>query len=78
MQKPDPGDVLRRDGSNAASVFQKLDRTSRNLVTEYLSRIVPNVTVVEAKTLGSQETLEFRQTVKGAKASMAVSCGLHV
>lgn len=65
MQKPDPGDLLRRDGSNAASVFERLDLATRHQVTEYLSRIVPNVTGVEAKTLGSQETIEFRQTVKG-------------
>jgi len=65
LQKPDPGDLLRRDGSNAASVLQQLSADARRRVTENLSRIVPGVSGVEAKTLGSQETIEFRQTVKG-------------
>jgi predicted ATPase len=65
MQKPDPGDILRRDGSNAASVLQNLSKGTRDLVQKNLSRIVPTVTDAEAKTLGTQETVEFRQTVKG-------------
>ncbi len=65
MQKPDPGLILRRDGSNAASVLQNFSADARDLVKTNLSRIVPTVTDTEAKTLGSQETVEFRQTVKG-------------
>ncbi len=65
MQKPDPGDLLRRDGSNAASVLQQFPAEVRERVTENLFHIVPGVTDAEAKTLGSQETIEFRQTVKG-------------
>ena len=65
MQKPDPGDLLRRDGSNAASVLQQFSPGVRERVTDNLSRIVPGVTDALAKTLGSQETIEFRQTVKG-------------
>jgi predicted ATPase len=65
MQKPDPGDILRRDGSNAASVLQNFSEIANGHVKKNLSRIVPTVTDVEAKTLGSQETIEFRQTVKG-------------
>lgn len=65
MQKPDPGDLLRRDGSNAASVLQQFPSEVRGRVNINLSRIVPGVTDAEAKTLGSQETIEFRQTVKG-------------
>jgi predicted ATPase len=65
MQKPDPGDLLRRDGSNAASVLQQIDPDVRARIDDYLSRIVPGIASVEAKTLGAQETLEFRQTVKG-------------
>jgi predicted ATPase len=65
MQKPDPGDILRRDGSNAASVLQNLSEGARKLVQSNLSRIVPSVTEAEAKTLGTQETVEFRQNVKG-------------
>jgi predicted ATPase len=65
MQKPDPGDILRRDGSNAASVLQQLSPEARALVSSNLSRIVPGISDAEAKTLGSQETIEFRQEVKG-------------
>jgi predicted ATPase len=65
MQKPDPGDILRRDGSNAASVLQSFSPEAKELVKQNLARIVPGVTEVEAKTLGSQETIEFRQSVKG-------------
>ncbi len=65
MQKPDPGQILRRDGSNASSVLQQFEPNDHKRVNAYLSRIVPGVSHVEAKTLGSQETIEFRQTVKG-------------
>jgi predicted ATPase len=65
MQKPDPGDILRRDGSNAASVLQQLSPKARALVSNNLSRIVQGVAGAEAKTLGSQETIEFRQVVRG-------------
>lgn len=65
MQKPDPGDILRRDGSNAASVLQQFSSDAREKVRKNLMRIVPGISDAEAKTLGSQETIEFRQTVKG-------------
>ena len=65
MQKPDPGDLLRRNGDNAASVLQQFDSDLRERISNYLSRIVPGVASVEPKTLGSQETVEFRQIIKG-------------
>lgn len=65
MQKPDPGDILRRDGSNAASVFHHLTPEIMGMVRDHLSRIVPGIVNAEVKTLGSQETVEFLQTVKG-------------
>lgn len=65
MQKPDPGEILRRDGSNAASVLQKLPPETGKMVSSYLSRIVNGVSEAKSKTLGSQETIEFRQAVKG-------------
>lgn len=67
MQKPDAGQLLRRDGSNAPSVFQKLPETARQQINAYLQRIVKGVNHPETKILGSQETLEFRQSVKGQK-----------
>jgi predicted ATPase len=65
MQRPDPGERLRRDGGNAASVLSNLDAATRARINAYLMRIVPGVQSVEPKTLGSQETIEFRQVVKG-------------
>jgi predicted ATPase len=65
MQKPDRGDILRRDGSNAASVFHQLTPAVRELVRANLARIVPGIDGAEAQTLGQLETIEFRQMVKG-------------
>ncbi|MFO1328491.1 MAG: AAA family ATPase [Rubrivivax sp.] len=67
LQRPDPGDLLRRDGSNAASVLQNLSPDTAGRVNDYLSRLVPGVQAVEPKTLGHQETLEFRQVVAGQR-----------
>lgn len=66
-QKPDAGDLMLRDGRNCASVFSKLSERTRGRIVEYLARIVPGVSEVEPRLLGLQETLEFRQQVKGAK-----------
>ena len=65
MQRPDPGMLLRRDGANAASVLQNTDAATRIRINEYLSEIVPGVQSAEPKTIGAQETIEFRQAVKG-------------
>lgn len=67
MQKPDAGEILRRDGSNAASVFHKLPAEAKARINDYLARIVRGVADAETKILGSQETVEFRQAVKGQK-----------
>ncbi len=67
MQKPDPGELLRRDGGNIASVLQNLDEDHRSRVNEHLSRIVKGLAGAQTKVLGSQETIEFRQKVKGQK-----------
>jgi predicted ATPase len=65
MQRPDPGEVLRRDGSNAASVLQRLPDDIRHEIRDHLTRIAPGVSDAEVKLLGSQETIEFRQVVQG-------------
>ena len=65
MQKPDAGELLAREGWNSASVFAKLPESTKDEIARYLARIVPGVSGVDAKVLGSQETLEFRQGVKG-------------
>lgn len=67
MQKPDPGELLRRDGSNIASVFQNLDPAHQKSINDYLARIVRGLSEAQTKILGSQETIEFRQAVKGQK-----------
>lgn len=64
MQRPDPGEILRRDGSNAASVLQRLPSEARREIRDNLARIVPGVSDVEPRLLGSQETIEFRQLVR--------------
>jgi predicted ATPase len=72
LQSSDPGQVLRRDGSNLASVLnlmQKENNDSYLRVVAFLSRVVPGVDGVSAKQLGKKETLEFRQRVVEGGAS---------
>lgn len=68
-QPPDPGTILRRDGSNVASVLRRLEKQDGvpDRLAEYLSKIVPGLIDVASKEIGAHETLEFRQEVKGAK-----------
>lgn len=68
LQDADSGDVLYRDGRNAASVLNRLtERDSRivDRIGEYLGSIVPGIRSVARKSLGHKETLEFQQTVAG-------------
>ena len=67
MQKPDAGELLRREGGNIASVFQNLDAEHQKRINQYLARIVKGLSEAQTKILGSQETIEFRQAVKGQK-----------
>lgn len=67
MQKPDAGELLRREGGNIASVFQNLDSEHQLRINQYLARIVKGLSEAQTKILGSQETIEFRQAVKGQK-----------
>lgn len=67
-QTPDAGELLRRDGSNIASVLEQLRRTAPDVkpkVEDYLQRVVPGVVSVDRKSIGAWETLEFRQKVAG-------------
>lgn len=68
LQSPDPGDLLKPDGGNIASVLSNLksgapDTAAR--VAEYLSKVVPGTVGMEPKTVGPKLTLEFRQEVRG-------------
>ena len=70
LQKPQEGRLLKPAGENIASVVRHLARTAPEtleLVSEYLSAVVPMVKGVEHKSLGPMETLEFRQDVANSK-----------
>lgn len=64
-QVPDAGELLRRDGANAASVLRRLERSERGRagkarIEEYLQLMVPGVLGA-----GSSETLQFRPDAAG-------------
>jgi predicted ATPase len=66
LQPPDAGKILKRDGSNLASILnimEKENRASYSQVVAFLSKVVPGVVGVNAKQYGKKETLEFRQHV---------------
>jgi predicted ATPase len=66
LQPPDAGEVLRRDGSNLASMLGQLEQHSpatKQRIQEYLAQVVPGVSSVDVKQVGPKETLEFRQQV---------------
>jgi predicted ATPase len=70
LQPPEPGMLLRRDGSNLASVLGHLSNTRLDVkqrVEEYLSKIVEGVEGVDREVIGPRETLVFRQRVLGAE-----------
>ena len=63
-QPPDPGEVLKRDGSNLASVLGVLEREGKvHRIVELLSKVVPGIQNIQVKHVGKKETLEFRQLV---------------
>jgi predicted ATPase len=69
-QKPQDGRLLKPVGENIASVVGHLERTSPDslaLIQEYLQIVVPMIEGVERKQIGPMETLEFRQSMAGAK-----------
>ena len=68
LQSPDPGDLLKSDGSNLASVLASLKTDSpesAERVIEYLRQVVPGTLGMEPKAVGPKLTLEFRQEVRG-------------
>ncbi|MCK8501477.1 MULTISPECIES: AAA family ATPase [Myxococcus] len=71
LQPPDKGELLARDGFNLSSVLERLEKqnngTTKQRIEEYLGRIVPSLQGVDPKRVGHMETLEFRQSVEGAK-----------
>lgn len=72
LQSPDPGEVLRRDGGNLASVLELMSKespSSRREVVELLSKVISGITNVAVKHVGKKETLEFRQKMGNNKSS---------
>ena len=70
LQAPDPGDLLKRDGGNAASVLARLGARfpeSKERIEEYLGKVVTGVAGVDKRSVGPRETIEFRQQVSGAR-----------
>lgn len=64
LQTPDPGDVLSRDGANAASVLRHLvklrpDRAER--IDRYLAFVAPGLIGAQPVTLGPREAVIFKQ-----------------
>ncbi len=70
LQTPDKGDLLARDGSNLASVLERMSKAGprgKERVEEYLARVVPGIEGVDPVRVGHMETVEFRQRVESAK-----------
>jgi predicted ATPase len=77
-QPPDPGTLLRRDGSNLASVLGHLAQTNRPVlerVVDYLRLVAPGVEGVTRRPVGPMETIEFRQRVAGRRDPWAFAAG---
>ncbi len=66
LQPPDSGEVLKRDGSNLASVLDVMEKEHAKIhqrVVSFLSKVVPGIQGIDVKHIGKKETLEFRQLV---------------
>ena len=70
-QRPDAGDLLRRDGGNIASVLEHLARTApevKHTIEEYLALVVPGTRAADRVSYGAYESIAFRQKVEGRDA----------
>ena len=69
LQEPDPGQALKRDGSNAAAVLREIEKKSPGdyeRLCRLLAKVVPGTNSAAYLSLGSKETLRFRQDVGDA------------
>lgn len=69
LQTSDDGRLLKRDGSNVASVLNRLKSVAperKKVVDDYLAALVPHVDSVEPRALGPKMTVEFRQSMPGS------------
>lgn len=74
LQPPDDGRLLRRDGSNLASVLRRLGATApewKETVDSYLHAMAPQLVSVEPRRLGPMVTLQFLQGAPGGNGEMA-------
>ncbi len=69
LQEPDSGDFLQREGRNAAAVLKRLhdaqsaDGDGYGRICRILSTVIPGVRSVEYRSLGTRETIKFKQDV---------------
>jgi len=66
LQDPDPGEVLARDGSNAAAVLREIqnrDEERYQRLCRLLAKVVPGTTKASYISLGQKATLRFKQDV---------------
>ena len=76
LQPPDPGDLLKRDGSNVASVLSSLAKrspASKRRIEEYLGAVVPGLVKVNRWRIGPKDVLEFLQEAPGSQQSWRFS-----
>ena len=74
LQPPDDGRLLRRDGSNLASVLRRLDATApewKETVDSYLHAMAPQLVSVEPRRLGPMVTLQFLQSATSGNDRVA-------
>jgi len=62
LQEPSSTDTFESDGSNVASIFDSLDRKTRQEVVERLAAIVPGIVSIEVARLADKLTLRFKQS----------------
>jgi len=72
-QEPDAGEVLRRDGSNAAAVLKRVKAGERNghhaqLLHSALGAAIQGIVDVDREAVGQRETIVFRQDIGTANA----------
>ena len=68
LQEPDPGNFLKRDGSNAAAVLKRIRDENQNderydRLCSLLSKVVQGIVKVEYRSMGQRETLQFKHDV---------------
>ena len=69
LQTSDDGRLLRRDGSNIASVLRRLKSTAperKQIIDDYLAALVPQIARVEPRAFGPKLTVEFAQAMPGS------------